>query len=784
MLIKKRDGSYREFDQSKIARAMLAAFHAHQPDNIPDISSMMFRVVNNCKDRMSVEEVQDLVENALMDAGHHDVARAYIKYRQHRTESRGLRPDASALSDYITVAKYARYEPELGRRETFPEIVGRVASMHQDRWPEHEREIEEVFSRVHDKEVLPSMRSMQFGGIAIEQNQCRMYNCAFTHMNRLRAFGEIFWALLSGTGVGFSVQFRHVDQLAPVKRIDKRNVRHHTVEDTIEGWGDAVTELVRSHFVLGCHIEFDYSQIRPEGSELKVSGGKAPGHLPLRRCLERLRALFTKCAGRKMRPIEVFDAVCFLAEAVLAGGIRRSSLICIFSIDDFEMMTAKAHGNFVPEGIPGKEPENAQRAMANISAFCDRNTITREQFDRLMSFSHEWGEPGFYFGLHPDWGTNPCGEIGLDPVLRDYYRDNEGRGAVEVVDRTLDYDWKDYAQTKWDGDRLMTVVPHGPTSDLEEVDPVQVYGSNVGFQFCNLCEINGAAVQDYDHFMSLAEAAAQIGTMQAAYNEFPYLGPVTEAVVRRDALLGVGLTGIMDNPDFTLNPQYLRDAANVVTSTNRAWAKKLGINAAPRTTTVKPGGTAPLVLGCVGSGSTPHHAEKYFRRVTANPHEPPAQHFAKTNPHMIEVKPNGDWCITFCVEAPDSAITVQNLTAVEHMDMIFNLYENWVRPGSSGGSLTHNVSCTVVVDEPDWLGVVDHVWENRHRITAMSFLPRIGDKVFPFAPREAIANAVDQAKWDAICRSYKPVDWTAFREDSDNTDLAREIACGGGACEL
>ena len=444
------------------------------------------------------------------------------------------------------------------------------------------------------------------------------------------------------------------------------------------------------------------------------------------------------------------DIFCFLAEGVLAGGIRRSSLIGLFSIEDSEMMVSKAHGHFVPDKV------NPQRAMMNISGVCLRGKVTFDQFNRLVSLAREWGEPGFFFTDDLDHGTNPCGEIGLNPVL--------ASGAlIRGEDRTLDF---------------------VPGQDGEE-DPSIRYGNRVGWQFCNLCEINGAVIEAEHDFLAAAEAASFIGTLQASFTDLPYLGPVTEIVVRRDALIGVGLTGIMDNPGFCLNAGMLQRAADKVKLTNQETAYKIGIEASPRSTTVKPGGTAPLALGGVASGITPHHSRRYFRRVTANTNEGPAVFLYDQNPQMFEMKPNGDWAIVFCIEAPDDAIVLSSVDCFEQLDNILVVYRNWVERGRyRDTSPGHNVSCTVVVDDDDWDELIGRVWDERHNLCAMSFLPRIGDKQYPFAPREAVVTEADEARWNEICSSYSTVDWSLFREDHDETDLGGEAACANGACDV
>jgi ribonucleoside-diphosphate reductase alpha chain len=203
---------------------------------------------------------------------------------------------------------------------------------------------------------------------------------------------------------------------------------------------------------------------------------------------------------------------------------------------------------------------------------------------------------------------------------------------------------------------------------------------------------------------------------------------------------------------------------------------------------VKPSGTASLELGCVGSGIHYHHARRYFRRVTANPNEPIAKAFSKHNPHMVETKPNGDLCITFPIMAPDGAKVVKEESALEFIDHVFTVYDSWIRPGSETDRnklpLTHNVSCTVVVKDGEWESVTEKVWTNRHRITAMSFLPAIGDKLYPFAPREEVVTEADEAKWNYLIDNYKPLNYELLEEQVDATHFTQDPACAGGVCEV
>ena len=313
------------------------------------------------------------------------------------------------LSDITVHMKYARYLPEKERRETWNEIVDRNKEMHQKKYPNLADEIEAAYEMVHQKKVLPSMRSMQFGGKPIEVAPNRIYNCAFAPIDDWRVFGEIMFLLLGGTGVGYSVQKHHVEKLPVIQKPNSKRTRRFLVNDSIEGWADAVKALVRSYFQGGSKLRFDYSDIRPKGARLVTSGGKAPGPQPLKECLVKLHGMFeAKENGDKLTTIEVHDMICHIADAVLAGGIRRAALISLFSADDQEMISAKT-GNWW-ETAP-------QRGRANNSVVLLRHRITKEYFQDLWERVKESGsgEPGFYFSNDKDWGTNPCCEIALRP---------------------------------------------------------------------------------------------------------------------------------------------------------------------------------------------------------------------------------------------------------------------------------------------------------------------------------------------------------------------------------
>jgi ribonucleoside-triphosphate reductase len=312
------------------------------------------------------------------------------------------------LSDLTIYMKYARYLPELKRRESWEEIVLRNMGMHLKKYPHLRDEIFNAYDFVFTKKVLPSMRALQFGGKPIELSPNRQYNCAFTPVDDWHVFSEIMFLLLGGSGVGYSVQKHHVAKLPEVKKPSKRK-RRYLISDSIEGWADAVKVLVHAYFFGEPDPVFDYSDIRPKGAPLKTSGGKAPGPQPLKDCIHNLRKIFdAKEAGDKLRPIEVHDMICHIADAVLSGGIRRAALLSLFSFDDEEMITAK-FGNWYEL--------NPQRGRANNSVALVRHKIRKKQFMELWEKikASGAGEPGIYFTNNAEWGCNPCCEIGLRP---------------------------------------------------------------------------------------------------------------------------------------------------------------------------------------------------------------------------------------------------------------------------------------------------------------------------------------------------------------------------------
>ena len=642
------------------------------------------------------------------------------------------------MSNFVFTSKYARYNEKAKRRETWEEAVSRVETMHLKKYsnlPKEDKDlIKEAFNSVREKRVVPSMRSMQFGGASVEAKNARIYNCSVRHIDSPRAFSEIFFLALCGCGIGIGLQKQFLDRLPNlVDASDKTGaIVTYVVEDTIEGWSDSIEALLNCYFkntaYSGRKIVFDFSRIRKKGSKIKTGGGKAPGYKPLKNTLSNVKnmldTLIEDRGEKRLRSIDVCDILCYCADAVLSGGVRRSALSFIFDKNDDLMMNAKT-GNWFTE--------NPQRARGNNSVLLLRSDVKLDEFKSIINKTREFGEPGFVFANDSRQLLNPCFEINFIPETED-----------EVC----------------------------------------------GVQFCNLTSINGALTDTKDKFILHARHAALIGTLQAGYLEFPYLSRASRKITEQEALLGVSITGMMDNPDILLDKDSQKEAALAAVESNEIWAKKLGVNPAARITCVKPEGTSSIILGAA-SGIHPHHSRRYFRRIQCNKLDNVYNFFKIYNPDLCEESVwsanKTDDVLTFPVEIPEGAMVKEDLTAIKHLGIIKNAQENWVNYGTSKHNkknIKHSVSCTVLVDEDEWDKVVKYLFENRENFTAVSLLPKTGDKIYKQAPMEAVINKEDEKRFEKLSKEIEKVDYTKLEEAHDETKPQDEVACGGNGCEI
>ena len=608
------------------------------------------------------------------------------------------------LSEITTYMKYAKFVPEKNRRETWHELVTRNKEMHQAKFPKLHDEIEEAYKLVYDKKVLPSMRSLQFAGKPIELNNARIFNCSFLPLDDWRSFSEIMFLLLSGCGVGYSVQTHHIEQLPEIKVPTKH--KRYLVGDSIEGWADAVRMLCKAYFTGAPLPLFDFRDIRPKGAQLITVGGKAPGPEPLKECLFNLGKIFErKQNGDRISSVEAHDMACHIADAVLSGGIRRAALISLFNLDDEDMLTCK-FGNWWEE--------NPQRGRANNSAVVMRHKIDEEEFFKLwkkIELSGS-GEPGIYFSNDKDWGTNPCCEI----ALRSY-------------------------------------------------------------QFCNLCEVNFSNVESQADLNERVRVGAFIGTLQAAYTDFHYLRDVWRKTTEKDALLGVGMTGIGSGAILAYD---LKKAADLAKEENARVADIIGINKAARVTTVKPSGTSSLVLG-TSSGIHAWHNDFYIRRIRVGKNEAIYSYLAINHPELVEddfFKPTIQAVISVPQKAPAGSI-LRNENVIDMLERVKKFNMQWVKKGHRRGANTNNVSATVSINENEWEQVGQWMWENKDTFNGLSVLPYFGGS-YTQAPFEDIT----EEQFNEMATHLHNIDLSQIVEFSDMTALMDQAACAGGACEI
>jgi len=595
---------------------------------------------------------------------------------------------------------YSRFNDELERYETWDEAVDRVMSMHEGFYSSKMNKITEYVEEARDaykqQYVLGAQRALQFGGEQILKHQMRMYNCTSSYADRPEFFGEVFYILLCGAGAGFSVQKHHVKKLPKIQARSKQP-KTHVVEDSIEGWATAVDVLLSSYFVnggkhpeyAGRRVYFDLSQIRPKGA--KISGGfKAPGPDGLRLALDKIEHLLQ-------------------AEIIDTKDPKKLRPIQVY---DIVMYTADA---VLSGGVrrsaticlfsPDDEEmmnaktgnwfmDNPQRGRSNNSAVIVRDESSPEEFNKLMQSVRQFGEPGFVFVNSKEHTTNPCVEIGMFP---------------------------------------------------------QIKGKS-GWQGCNLTEINGGKCTSKEEFFKACRAASILGTLQAGYTDFKFLGDTSKKIFDREALIGASITGWMNNPDVLFDAEVLEEGARIVKEVNREVAEAIGINPAARTTCVKPSGNASVLLQ-TGSGIHAEHSEMYIRNVQMTKDSEVTAAIKASNPFMVEDSvwsaTGSDVVVSFPILPKEGSIFKDELLGVDHLEKVKLAQKHWVEAGTNielcaDEGVRHNVSNTIIVD--DWDQVEKYVFENRNSFAGISFLPMTGDKDYNQAPNTAVISAKDMVK--------------------------------------
>lgn len=566
------------------------------------------------------------------------------------------------LSDIVVNIKYARFIKEKNRRETWEEVCERHKAMFVRRFPALKARLDDIYNKfVIPKLILPSMRGLQFAGAPIEKNNMRMFNCAFVAIDDRRVFAEIMFLLMSGCGVGFSVQWHHIARLPQVSIQPSRGNYKHIIEDSMEGWADAVAAIMDYYFDLNDYPKFDYRLIRPKGSALS-SGGKAPGHVPLKNCLEALDRLLNNYVTSKVGPfgektnldaITVHDAVCHISVAVLSGGIRRSALLSLFTLEDAAMRRCK-HGEWWKD--------NPQRGRSNNSAALYHGKVTKEQWLSLWKdiVDSHCGEPGAYWTNDEEMGCNPCCEIGLKSL-----------------------------------------------------------------QVCNLCEVNSANITSQEDFEARCAAATVIGTLQASYNNFTYVREDWRKVTESEYLIGVGMTGIATKTVEHLNLKAATEVirrvnADVANEIGIGPAARLTcVKPAGTTSTVLEcsSGIHPWHSQFYWRRIQLTKQEALYKYLAKN--------FPEAVEDSV-YDSSGDQAVArVAIKAPNDAILRTDETLQQFLDRVRRFNVDWVRTGHNSGNNANNVSATITFDESkeaDWLG--EWLWQNRETYHGLSVLPR------------------------------------------------------------
>ena len=599
------------------------------------------------------------------------------------------------LSETKFYESYSRYLEDDGKYETWNEAVDRVIKMLEDNYKEKNNQLQPYFEEARqsykEQRVLGAQRALQFGGDQLMKHQMRMYNCTSSYTDRPEFFGELFYILLCGAGAGFSVQKHHVAKL-PKLQARTKQAKGYIVEDSIEGWASALDVLMSSYFVdggkypefTGRRVFFDLTNIRPKGA--KISGGfKAPGPEGLRRSLDKIEHLLQGIVMDSKEPVAIRPINVYDISMHAADAVLSGGVRRSATICLFSPDDEEMMNAKTGNWFM----DNPQRARSNNSAVIVRDETTPEQLGKSMESVKQFGEPGFVFVESTEHTTNPCVEIGMFP---------------------------------------------------------QIDGQS-GWQGCNLTEINGGMCNTEEDFYKACRAASILGTLQAGYTDFKFLAETSKAIFDREALLGVSITGWMNNPGILFNEKVLEKGAKIVRDVNKEVAAIVGINPAARTTCVKPSGNASVLLQ-TASGIHAEHSDMYIRNVQMNKESEITQAIMKSNPWMVEdsVWSAGgtDVVVSFPIVPKEDSIYKDELIGVKHLELVKKAQKHWVNAGTNielcaDEGVRHNVSNTIIVD--DWDEVEKYVFENRHSFAGISFLPMTGDKDYNQAPNTAVITA-------------------------------------------
>ena len=626
---------------------------------------------------------------------------------------------------YIAMSRYARWLPDENRRETWEETVKRVMDFWYGRFPDLLDESADEdgdfswYDILHDavirQDIMPSMRTMMTAGPALDRDEVAGYNCSYVAVDSPRVFDEIMYVLLCGTGVGYSVEKKYVSKLPEISEEFHDTDTTIVFADSKIGWASGFRELI-SLLYAGKVPKLEFGRIRPAGAPLKTFGGRASGPEPLRDLCRFTTEVFKAARGRRLSTLEAHDLVCKIAEIVVVGGVRRSALISLSDLDDDKMRQAKTGAWW---------EEYVLRALAN-------NSAVYEEKPAIGRFMEEW--KSLY--------DSKSGERGIF---------NRQSANLFVPERRADLGYTDWGTN--------------PCSEI-------VLRSK---QFCNLSEVVVRSTDTPEVLRRKVRLATILGTLQSTLTNFRYLSAAWKRNTEEERLLGVSLTGIMDNRRMSGAEEGLEDLLeglkHEAIQTNFEWADRLGIGRSSSITCVKPSGTVSQLVDSA-SGIHPRYSEYYVRTVRADKKDPMSEFLISQGvPHEADVtKPNDTWVFAFPQRAPHEAVMRDDVTAIDQLELWLTYQKHWCE---------HKPSITVYVREHEWLDVGAWVYKHFDFMSGVSFLPH-SEHTYKQAPYQEI----DEEMYNALVQDMPPIDWAEFREYRDTTTSSQELACVGGACEI
>jgi len=625
--------------------------------------------------------------------------------------------ELTSYQEYILLSRYSRWLKKEKRRETWGEVVKRYMTFFRNRFPKVKgvpwRSIERAILAL---EVMPSMRCLKTAGEALDRDNCAGFNCSYTRMDRARAFDEIMYMLMCGTGVGFSVERQYISKMPEVAEEMYDSATTIVVNDSKIGWSASFRELI--HLLYSGQVpKWDLSKIRAAGAILETFGGRASGPGPLDSLFQFTVAIFRRAAGRRLNSLEVFDIVCKTAEAIVVGGVRRSALICLSNLTDDRMRSAKS-GDW--------RQTDRQREMANIS-------VAYTETPDVGSYLREMG------ALY----DSKSGERGI------FNRDGASKLVARLERRDATYDFGT-----------------NPCSEILLRDR----------QFCNLSEV---VVREKDTFPDIrrkVRLATILGTMQASLTDYRYLSKKWAENTKEEALLGVSLTGIMDNPLTSGQAngnlgEKLRKLRKYAVEVNKEFSKKLGVNQATAVTCVKPSGTVSQLVDS-SSGLHGRFSKHYIRTVRGDNADPITTLMKDQGvPHEPSVgREQYITVFSFPIKSPENSVLVTDLSAITQLE-VWKMYAlNWCE---------HKPSVTIYVKDKEWPSVFAWVWENFSILSGVSFLPYV-DHLYQQAPYQSISEAAFVEASDKM----PAIDWSKLSEYEEEDNTIPELACEAASCEI